>query len=33
MIVKVMKTESNVVIFSCDVSSKESVENAGKIAR
>lgn len=34
MIVQAVSTaESNVVIFNCDVSSKESVDNAGKIAR
>lgn len=33
MIVSAVKTDANVVIFSCDVSVKESVENAGKIAR
>lgn len=33
MIVAATKSDRNVVIFSCDVSSKESIENGGKIAR
>jgi len=33
MIVAQTKSDSNVVIFICDVSSKESITNAGKLSR